>query len=76
MVVLIFNGLPTFEFGIAVELFGLPRPEFPNWYRFDVCAVEKGPMRATGGIALHGGGGLELLARANTIDPLGQLAME
>ena len=35
--VLAYNGLCTFEFGIAVEVFDLPRPEFDfPWYQFAV----------------------------------------
>lgn len=65
--VLAYAGLCTFEFGIAVEVFGLPRPEIAGWYRFDVCAVEPGPLAATGGFKLLAGGGLEKLSRAETV---------
>ena len=35
VVVLAYDGLCTFEFGIAVEIFGLPRPEMgERWYQF------------------------------------------
>ena len=47
---LAYDGLCTFEFGIVVELFGLPRPELPDWYRLQVAAVDPGPLRAAGGI--------------------------
>ncbi len=30
VVVLAYDGLCTFEFGVAVEIFGLPRPEMGN----------------------------------------------
>ena len=34
---IVYDGLCTFEFGIVVEIFGLPRPEFgKDWYRFEV----------------------------------------
>ena len=37
---LAYDGLCTFEFGIVVEVFGLPRPELgPGWYKFQVCAL-------------------------------------
>jgi len=50
VVVLAYDGLCTFEFGIAVEIFGLPRPELgENWYRFAVASVDGGELRATGG---------------------------
>ena len=44
MVALAYDGLCTFEFGVAVEIFGLDRPEMGNaWYRFRVAAIEPGP---------------------------------
>ena len=34
-----YDGLCTFEFGIVIEMFALPRPELPvEWYDFRVCA--------------------------------------
>jgi AraC family transcriptional activator FtrA len=68
VVVLAYDGLCTFEFGVAVEIFGLPRPEMgPDWYRFAVAAVDPGPLRAEGGVRLLADGGLDLLDRAGTI---------
>ena len=68
VVALAYDGLCTFEFGVAVEIFGLPRPEMgERWYRFAVAAVEKGDLHATGGIRVMAQGGLELLAQADTI---------
>ena len=68
VVALAYDGLCTFEFGIAVELFGLPRPEMGNrWYRFAVAAVDDGELRATGGIRLITDGGMALLNEADTI---------
>lgn len=68
VVALAYDGLCTFEFGVAVEIFGLPRPEMgERWYRFAVAAVEEGDLHATGGIRVMAQGGLELLAQADTI---------
>jgi len=68
VVALAYDRLCTFEFAIAVEVFGLPRPEMgPDWYRFAVAAVDDGDMRAAGGIRFSTDGGLELLATAGTI---------
>lgn len=68
VVALAYDGLCTFEFGVAVEIFGLPRPELgDNWYRFAVAAVDEGELRATGGIRIMADGGLDLLAQADTI---------
>lgn len=65
--VLAYRGMATFELGIVVELFGLPRPEFLEWYRFKVCALEPGSLPATGGLAIRTRHGLEALSRAGTI---------
>ncbi len=68
VVTIAYDGLCTFEFGCAVEVFALPRPELgPGWYRFAVAAAEPGPLRAAGGITVGVDGGLELLATAGTI---------
>jgi AraC family transcriptional activator FtrA len=68
VVALAYDRLSTFEFGIAVEIFGLPRPEMgPDWYRFAVCAIEPGPLQAIGGFQIMADGGLELLDQADTI---------
>jgi AraC family transcriptional activator FtrA len=67
VVALVYDGLCTFEFGIAVEMFGLPRPELAHWYDFGLCAVDRGPMRAAGGMRVLAEGGLETLASAGTI---------
>ena len=68
VVSLAYDGLCTFEFGIVVEIFGLPRPELPvDWYRFQVCSLDRGPLRATGGITVRTGLGLRVLQRAGTI---------
>ncbi len=48
---LVYDGLCTFEFAIAAEIFALPRPEMgAGWYRFALCPVSHGPMRALGGL--------------------------
>ncbi len=62
-----YDGLCTFEFGIAVELFALPRPEFENWYRFATVAADPGPVRATGGITIAAETDLSLLDDASLI---------
>lgn len=68
VVTLAYDELCTFEFGCVVELFALPRPELSvPWYEFAVCAAERGPLRARGGLRLSGAGGLKLLESADTI---------
>ncbi|PLP92455.1 transcriptional regulator FtrA [Pseudomonas sp. FFUP_PS_473] len=66
--ILAYEGLCTFEFGIAVEIFGLSRPELNiPWYRHQVVAVDDGPMHAMGGIRIIADAGLEILDSARTI---------
>jgi len=68
VVALAYDRLCTFEFGCTVELFALPRPELSvPWYEFAVCAAERGPLRAMGGLRLTGGRGLKILDGADTI---------
>lgn len=68
VVALAYDGLCTFEFGVTVEVFGLKRPEFEfPWYKFIVCGVERGPLRAVGGIAVRPKCGLDMLSLAGTI---------
>ncbi|HEY8878707.1 MAG TPA: transcriptional regulator FtrA [Roseateles sp.] len=64
----VYDGLCTFEFAIAAEIFGLSRPEMgPGWYRFASAAVEAGPLRAHGGLSVTSDGGIELLDCADLI---------
>ena len=68
VVALAYDNLCTFEFGCAVEMFSLARPELGvDWYRFAVCAEGKGVVRAAGGISVHVPHGMAMLGRADTI---------
>lgn len=68
VVALAYDGLCTFEFGCAVEVFSLERPELGvDWYRFAACAERRGTVRAAGGISVHVPHGLAMLSRADTI---------
>ncbi len=68
VVALVYDGLCSFEYGCAAEVFGLPRPEYgADWYRFRTCAVDRGSLRATGGLTVSASGGPGLLAKAGTI---------
>lgn len=64
---LAYDGLCTFEFGIAVELFALDRSEFSHWYRYSTVKAEDGPIRATGGIVIEADADLTLLEDASLI---------
>jgi AraC family transcriptional activator FtrA len=68
VVALAYDGLCTFEFGCTAELFALQRPELGvNWYRFEVCSMERRPLRAAGGIRVVAPHGPKILDRADTI---------
>jgi AraC family transcriptional activator FtrA len=68
VVALAYDRLCTFEFGIVVEIFGLPRPELNvEWYQFAVCSLDRGPLTATGGVTVQPTAGPRGLQRAGTI---------
>ncbi|TDY43808.1 hypothetical protein BX592_1179 [Paraburkholderia rhizosphaerae] len=68
VVAIAYDRLCTFEFGCVTELFALERPELGvDWYRFAVCAIEPGPLRAAGGITVSAPHKLAMLDRADTI---------
>lgn len=66
--ILAYDGLCTFEFGCAVELFALPRPEIGGqWYRTRVVSAEGPRVSAMGGITVEAEADLEALADADLI---------
>lgn len=66
--ILAYDRLCMFEFGCAVELFALERPELGvAWYRHAICAAEPGPLRGTGGVRVEAPHTLAMLRRADTI---------
>ena len=68
VVALAYDQLCTFEFGCVVEVFALSRPELGlDWYRFAVCASERGQVRAAGGVKIEVPYTLALLDRADVI---------
>ncbi|ANM30899.1 hypothetical protein ABI59_16935 [Acidobacteria bacterium Mor1] len=68
VVVVTYSELCTFEFGIAVEVFGLARPELGrDWYRFQVCSAEGQRVLAVGGVHLCVDAGLEALDQADIV---------
>ena len=68
VVAVVYDGLCTFEFSIAAEIFGLARPEMgKGWYRFAACAIEPGPLRAHGGLSFQAPVNPKLLAAADLI---------
>ena len=68
VVVVAYDRVALFELAIAVEVFGLPRPELKvPWYDFEVCSVDAGFLRATGHISVRARRGLGALVAADTI---------
>lgn len=68
VVIVAYDRLCTFEFGCAVEVFGIARPEAgAGWYRCTIAAAEDGPLCGAGGIQVSADGGLALLSQADTI---------
>ena len=69
VVALVYDGLCTFEFGCAVEVFGISRPELGvGWYDFAVHSCDKGELlRAAGGVEIRVRKVRGLLQRAQTI---------
>lgn len=68
VVALAYPNLCLFEFGIAAELFGLPRPELDvAWYRFGVAASADHLRSGIGGLRISVDGGLALLREADII---------
>ena len=66
--VLAYEGLCTFEYGIAMEIFALPRPEFDfPWYSHRVVAVDACPMQISNGMQIVTEFGLDSLVDAQTI---------
>ena len=65
---LIYDRLALFELAIAVEVFGLPRPELESpWYPFEVCSMDSGPVRATGALRVAASKSLRAIDRADTM---------
>jgi AraC family transcriptional activator FtrA len=65
--VLAYEGLNTFDFGIAVGLFGLLRPESDHWYSVSACGLGKRPFPASGGVLVMPRRGLACMQQADTI---------
>ena len=65
--VLAYDGLCTFEYSLAVEIFALSRPEHENWYDFGVVAVDEGPIRGLGNITVEADTDLSGLLEADLI---------
>ena len=68
VVAVAYDRVALFELAIAVEVFGLPRPELKvPWYEFEVCSIDPGPLRATGALHVRARRGLRAITEADTI---------
>ncbi|MGK0272217.1 MAG: AraC family transcriptional activator FtrA [Cocleimonas sp.] len=65
--ILTYNQLCIFEYGIALEVFDLPRPEFEQWYDYKIIATNKGDINGLGGVSINATNDLSLLAKASLI---------
>lgn len=65
---LVYDGLCAFEYGIAAEIFGLPRPELgAPLYTFRSIAFEPGPLSLSGGLTFQADHDLSALAETDTL---------
>ncbi|WP_130648886.1 helix-turn-helix domain-containing protein [Egicoccus halophilus] len=61
------DGADPFEFAVAAEVFGSPRPEIPGWAYEFVLASAGGVAAIVGGARLHTDHDLAVLSRADTV---------
>lgn len=63
-----YDGLRTFEYSIAADLFAADRPYLGvNWYDTIVVTPDRGRLRGIGGVEVRADAPFEALARADTI---------
>jgi AraC family transcriptional regulator, transcriptional activator FtrA len=63
-----YDGLRTFEYSIAADLFGVDRRHLGvDWYRTIVVSADRGRLRGVGGVEVRADAPFEAIARARTI---------
>ncbi len=63
-----YDGLRTFEYSIAADVFALPRPYLGvDWYETMVVSPDHGRLRGVGGVHVHTTAPFEAIAQAHTI---------
>ena len=67
VVAVVYDGLCTFEFGLAVEVFGTEREELGGHYAFSACSIDPMPLRAAGGLTVHASTDLRRIRNADTV---------
>lgn len=65
--ILTYDNLCMFEFGIALEVFALSRPELSEWYDYKVVATKAGDINGMGGVSIDASHDLTLLSQATLI---------
>lgn len=64
---IVYDGFSVFEYGVAVELFALPRPGFDRWYDFHTCCIEGKTATGLGGVVVNQDTPLSQLSDMHTI---------
>ena len=66
---LVYEGVSSFEYACAAEIFGLPRPEFPTvQYRFETAGIDgRSVVHAAHGMSIRPDHDLTQLSRAGTV---------
>lgn len=67
VVLLAYDGLYSFDFAIAAEIFGRKRPGVESWYELVIGLVDPPPVRGIGGVLIEGDPDPGLLDTADTI---------
>lgn len=63
-----YDGLRTFEYSIAADLFAADRTYLGvNWYRTIVVSPDRGRLRGVGGVEVRANAPFEAISRASTI---------
>lgn len=65
--ILVYEGLCFFEFGIAMEVFTLPRPEFKHWYDYEIISTTGKEITTTAGIKIAVSGTLDALKSVDLV---------
>lgn len=76
VVALVRPAQSAFEIGCAVEVFGTPRPDIPQYYEFEVCTETPGPVPTTAGYVMSVSRDLTALDTADTVIIPGWLPVE
>ncbi len=68
LAIVAYNGLRTFEYSIAADLFGSDRRNLGvDWYRSIVVTTDRGRLRGVGGVEVRADAPFEAIAKASTI---------